>query len=160
MMAMDRVQAGGLIQNNHLAAIGITDIPSRQGVSNRLLSELSKQGINVELIVHLIDLEEKDHILVCVDRDDLKEALTVTERIRGEVGGNAITSDPNVALVSLFGLDFREQRGVASQMCQALCDRNIKVRAISTSLSTISCLIEAQSLDEAVHALRDAFTLA
>jgi aspartokinase len=44
-------------------------------------------------------------------------------------------------------------------MCQALYNRDIKIRAISTSLSTISCLIEAQSLDEAVLALRDAFTL-
>jgi aspartate kinase len=158
-MAVDKLQAGGLIQNNHLAAIGITDIPSRQGVSNRLLSELSEQGINVELIVHLIDLEERDHILVCIDQDDLGGALKVAERIREEVGGNAITSDPDVALVSLFGLDFRDQRGVASHMCQALYNRDIKIRAISTSLSTISCLIEAQSLDEAVHALRDAFTL-
>jgi aspartate kinase len=158
-MAVGKLQAGGLIQNNHLAAIGITDIPSRQGVSNRLLSELSEQGINVELIVHLIDLEERDHILVCVDRDDLEGALKVAERIREEVGGNAITSDADVALVSLFGLDFRDQRGIASHMCQALYNRDIKIRAISTSLSTISCLIETQSLDKAVLALRDAFTL-
>ena len=29
-----------------------------------LFSELSEQGINVELIVHLIDLEERDHIVL------------------------------------------------------------------------------------------------
>jgi aspartate kinase len=159
MTATTKVQAGGLLQNDHLAAIGITDIPSRQGVSTRLLAALSGQGINVELIVHLIDLEETDHILVCVDRDDLKEALATAERIREEVGGKTITSDPEVALISLFGLDFREQRGVASHMCRALFDRDIKIRAISTSLSTISCVIKAQSLDEAVRALRDAFSL-
>jgi aspartokinase len=64
-----------------------------------------------------------------------------------------------VALVTLFSLDFREQRGIASQMCQALGDHNINIRAIGTSLSTISCLIEAQYLDEAVEALREVFTL-
>ena len=159
MTGTAKVQAGGLIQNNHLAAIGITDIPSRQSVSTRLLAALSGQGVNVELIVHLIDLEERDHILVCVDRDDMTEALAVAERVREEVGGNTITSDPEVALVSLFGLDFREQRGVASHMCQALYDHNIKIRAISTSLSTISCVINAQWTDEAVRALREAFTL-
>jgi len=158
-MTHDKLQASGLIQNDHLAMIGVMDIPSRPGVGGRLFSALSDQGINVELIVHLIDLEEKDHIVLCVDRDDLGEALTVTERIRGEIGGKAVTSDPEVASVSLFGLDFREQRGVASRMCKALGDCNINIRAISTSLSTITCVIEAQRLGEAIRALGEAFTL-
>jgi len=158
-MTNGKLQAGGLIQNDHLAMIGIMDIPSHPGVGGRLFSALNDQGINVELIVHLIDLEERDHIVLCVDRDDLSQALAVTERIREEVGGKAVTSDPEVAAVSLFGLDFREQRGIASQMCKTLGDCNINIRAISTSLSTITCVIDAQCLDEAIHALRDAFTL-
>ena len=158
-MTNGKLQAGGLIQNDHLAMIGVMNIPSHSGVGGRLFSALSDQGINVELIVHLIDLEEMDHIVLCVDRDDLSEALAVGERIRGEVRGKAVTSAPEVASVSLFGLDFREQRGVASLMCKTLGDCNINIRAISTSLSTITCVIEAQRLDEAVHALREAFTL-
>ena len=158
-MTSGKLQAGGLIQNDHLAMIGIMDIPSRPGVGGMLFSALNDQGINVELIVHLIDLEERDHIILCVDRDDLSQALAVTERIREEVGGKAVTSDPEVASVSLFGLDFREQRGIASQMCKTMGDCNINIRAISTSLSTITCVIEAQRLDEAIRALRDAFTL-
>jgi len=154
-----KVQAGGLIQNDHLAMIGIMDIPSHPGVGGMLFSELSEQGINVELIVHLIDLEERDHIVLCVSRDDLNQAVAVAERIREQVGGKAVTSDPEVASVSLFGLDFREQRGVASLMCKTLGDCNINIRAISTSLSTITCVIEAQRLDDAVHALREAFAL-
>ena len=158
-MTDGKIQASGLIQNDHLAMIGIMDIPSRPGVGGMLFSALNDQGINIELIVHLIDLEEKDHIVLCVDRDDLNQALAVTKRIREEVGGKAVTSDPEVASVSLFGLDFREHRGVASQMCKTLGDCNINIRAISTSLSTITCVIEAQRLDEAIHTLRDAFTL-
>ena len=158
-MTNGRLQAGGLVQRDHLAMIGIMDIPSRPGVGGQIFSALSDQGINVELIVHLIDLEEKDHIALCVDRDDLSQALTVVEHVREELGARAVTNDPKVALVSLFGLDFRQQRGVASRMFKALGDHHINIRAISTSLSTISCLIEAQHLDEAIQALRDAFAL-
>ncbi len=158
-MTNNKLQAGGLIQNDHLAMIGIMDIPSHPGVGGRLFSALSDQGINIELIVHLIDLEERDHIVLCVDRDDLNEALAVVERLREEIGGKSITSDPEMASVSLFGLDFREQRGIASRMCKTLGDRNINIHAISTSLSTITCVVEAQRLDETVQALRDAFTL-
>ena len=156
---MTKVPVGGLVQNDHLAMIGIMDIPSRPGVSAALFSALSDQGINVELIVHLIDLEEKDHIALCVDRSDLSHALTVVERMRDELGAKGITSDPEIALVSLFGLDFREERGIASRMCKALGDRDINIRAISTSLSTISCLIKAQHLEEAIEAIREEFAL-
>jgi aspartate kinase len=158
-MTNGKLQAGGLIQYDHLALVGVMDIPSRPGVGGRLFSALSEQGINVQFIVHLFGLDEKDHIVLCVDRDDLSETLEVTEHIRKEVGGKAITSHPEVASVSLFGLDFREQRGVASQMFEALGNRDINIRAISTSLSTITCVIDAQRLSEAILALREAFAL-
>jgi aspartate kinase len=128
-------------------------------VGGRLFSALSDQGINIELIVHLIDLEEKDHIVLCVNRDDLSQTLAVIEHIREDLGVQAVTSDPDVALVRLFGFDLREQRGIASRMFEALGDCNINIHAICTSLSIISCVIEAQRLDEAIHALREAFTL-
>ncbi|RLC90617.1 MAG: hypothetical protein DRI79_04735, partial [Chloroflexi bacterium] len=86
-ISSNKFQAGGLIHNVHLAMISIIDIPSRPGVGRILFSELGNQGINVELIVHLVDLEEKDQIVLCVDRDDLDEALAVVERVREEVGG-------------------------------------------------------------------------
>ena len=154
-----KMKAGGLIQHDHLAMVGIMDMPSRPGVSGKLFSELNEQGINVEIIVHLIGLEEKDHIVLCVDRDDVERTKEVAERIRQETGGRAITCDPEVASISLFGSDFRESRGVARQMFKALGDSNINIRAISTSLSTISCVIEAICLDEAVEALREAFII-
>ena len=158
-MARGKLEAGGLIHRNHLAMVGVMDIPSQPGVGWSIFSALSDQGINVELIVHLIDLEERDHIVVCVDRGNLSQTLKVIGGMREELGARAITSIPEVASVSLFGLDFREQRGVASRMCKALGDRNINIRAISTSLSTITCVIEAQYLDDAIDALRETFAL-
>jgi aspartate kinase len=104
-------------------------------------------------------LEQEDHIVLCVDRDELEQALAVLGTIREELGAQAITNDPQVASISLFGLDFRAQSGVASRMCQALGSCNINIRAISTSLSTITCVIEAQRLDDAIQVLRETFTL-
>jgi aspartate kinase len=158
-MTHSKPQIGGLIQRDRLAMIGIMDIPSRPGVSGRLFSALSDQGINVEFIVHLIDMEEKDHIVLCVDCDVMDQTLVLVEGLREELGGEAITTNPDVALVRLFGFDLREHRGIASHMFQTLGDCGINIRAISTSLSTISCLIESQRLNEAVQALRNAFTL-
>ena len=160
-MTKEKIQASGLIRNDHVAEVGLMDIPSQKCVGGKLFPALSEAGINLKLVVHLIDREEKDHIVLCVDRDDLSQALAVAERIREEIGGKAITitSDANVALVSLFNLDFREQQGVVSQIFEALGSCNIGVLGISTSLSTISCMIKSKHLDEAIRALREAFVL-
>ena len=158
-MTSDRIEIGGLIQRDHLAMIGIMDVPSRPGVGGKVLSALGKQEINLELIVHLIDLEDRDHIVVCVNRDDLERALEVAEQMKSELGAEDITIEAEVAAVSIFGLDFREQHSIASQMCKTLGDCSINIRAISTSLSTITCVIEAQRLDDAVQALRESFRL-
>lgn len=158
-MTDDKPQAGGLIQKGHLAMIGIMEIPSRPGISGRLFSALSDQGINVELIVNLIDMEERDHIVLCVDQDDLSRALPIAKSIGEEVGAEAITSDSEVALVSLFSLDSGERQRVASRMFKTLGDCDINIRGISTTLSTVTCMIKAQHLDRAVQALREAFAL-
>ena len=155
----DKPTIGGLVWNDHLAVISITGAPSHRDVSGMLLSALSEQGINVELVVHLADLAGHDAIVLGINRHDLDGARIVIEHLQDEIEGVAITSDPDVALVSLFGLDLREQHGVASTMYEALHGHHIKIRAISTSLSTISCLIEAQDLDKAIQALRETFTL-
>ena len=152
-------KVGGLVWNDHLAMIRITGAPSRLDVSGMLLSALSDQGINVELVVHLADLEGNDAVVLGINRHDLDGARAVIKRLQGETEGAAITSNPDVALVSLFGLDLREQHGIAGTMYRVLHSHHVKIRAISTSLSTISCLIEAQGLGEAVQALREAFTL-
>jgi aspartokinase len=44
-------------------------------------------------------------------------------------------------------------------MFDALANRDINILAISTSISTISCVIEAKNLAEAAEAIRDAFEL-
>ena len=159
-MAQGKIQASGLIQNDHVAEIGLMDIPTHRCVGSKLFSALTEGGINLVLVVHLVDREETDHILLCVERSDMDQALDIVQHVCDEVGGKSITSDPEVAVISLFNLDFRERHGVVNQVFQALGEHNIEVRGISTSLSTVSCIVRAQHLDEAVHVLREAFMLA
>jgi len=158
-MAIGRkLEAGGLVRNDHVSMIGIMDVPSSLGVGRHLLGALSDQNINVELIAHLVDLKEKDHIVLCVDRDDLDRAVAVAEIVRDQVGGKTV-SDREMALVSLFTPDSCKRPGVASRIFAALGERDIPIRGVSTSLSTVACLIKMHHLEDAVQALRAAFTL-
>ena len=158
-MRGQRIKIGGIIQNRNLAKIGVMSIPDRPGVAGTLLSALGERGINVPFIVHTIDLNNLDNIVICVAPEDLAAALEVLHTIKETVGAKEIVHDQEVGIVSIFGPHFGERPGIAGMMFSALASAGINILAISTSISTASCLIDVYDMDEAVEALQETFEL-
>ena len=158
-MRGQKIKIGGIIQNRNLAKIGVMSIPDRPGVAGALLGALGKRGINVAFIVHTIDLNNLDNIVICVAPEDLAAALEVLNTIKETVGEKEIVYDREVGIVSIFGPHFGERPGIAGAMFSALASAGINILAISTSISTASCLIDVYDMDEAVQALQETFEL-
>lgn len=156
---MAKIKIGGIMQITGLAKVGVMAIPDRPGVAGEIMSALGKKGINVQFIVQCIDVEGNDHVIFCIAEDDLEPARSLLERVKREVGAAHVIQRPNVALLSIFGPDFRERPGIAGAMFSALGEREINILAISTSISTLSCVIDADRLPDAVAAMREAFDL-
>ena len=64
-----------------------------------------------------------------------------------------------MGLISIFGPDFRQRPGIAGEMFAALGQADINIQAISTSISTISCVVQAAHVPKAVKALQDTFEM-
>jgi aspartokinase len=158
-MEQEKVEASGLFYKDHIAMVGLIGIPTHPGIGGRYFSKIADLGIHVELIVNLYDGGEFDHILVCVDRNDLQQTLEVTRRIQENTGSQSVIHDPNVALVCVSSLDFDESQVIAGHMFKTLGDHEINIHGISTSVSSVTCMIAAEDLDEAVTVLREAFLL-
>ena len=156
---MAKVRIGGIIRNSNLAKVGVMGIPDRPGVAGAILSGLGRAGVNVEFIVQCIDLNNNDHVVFCVARDDLETALSTLEKIKPELGAKEVIHNPEVGIVSIFGPDFRERPGIAGGMFSALASVGINILAISTSISTVSCVIDANLLPEAVKVLEGTFDM-
>lgn len=156
-MDQKRVEAGGLIYKDNLAMVGIVGIPTHPGIGGHYFSMLADSGIHVELIVNLFDGEKFDHILVCVNCEDLDSTLEISRKIHEEVGSQSVIHDRQVALVCISSLDFDESQVIAGHMFQTLGDNNINIKGISTSVSSVTCLIHADDLAKAVSVLRQAF---
>lgn len=159
MMDKKRVEAGGLIYKDHIGMVGLIGIPTHPGTGGRYFSELADAGIHVELIVTLHDGKKFDHILVCVDRDDLSKTITITKKIHEELNSQSVINDDQVALVCVSSLDFDESQVIAGHMFQTLGDNDINIQGISTSVSSVTCMINSEDLDSALSALRQAFIL-
>jgi aspartate kinase len=156
---MAKIKIGGIIQNANLAEVGILGIPDQPGTAAAILGALGKAGINVQFIVQCIDMSNRDHVVFCVHEDDLDATLKIMEDVKTHICAECVVSQPKVAIVSTFGPDFRERPAIAGTMFDALAAQGINILAISTSISTVSCVIDAKHLDEAVAALRETFDL-
>lgn len=154
-----KTQIGGIMHSDGLAMIGVLAMPSRPGLAGKILSTMGKNSINVQFIVQLVDREGQDHVVFCVDRKDLETALDLLASIQQQVSARDIIHDDSVGLVSIFGPDFRQRPGIAGEMFAALGRAEINIQAISTSISTISCVIQASHVPDAVKSLQDIFEM-
>lgn len=154
----DKVKIGGIIQNQDLAKINIMSIPDQPGVAAAIFGALGERGISCAFIVHTIDLHDLDNIAVCIARRHLPAALKALEEIKEEVGAEVVY-DGEVGMVSIFGPHFGERAGIAGAMFAALATAGINILAISTSISSLSCIVDGKDMDRAVQALRESFEL-
>ena len=85
--------------------------------------------------------------------------MTAIEPIAREMEAEKVTTLYDVALVSVFGPDFRERPGIAGQAFKAMASQHINILAVSTSISTISCVIQDSLYDAAIEGLHNVFDL-
>ncbi len=156
---MSKIRIGGILRNGHLARISVMGVPDRPGTAAALLSAFGQGGVNVQFIVQCIDLDENDHIVLCVDRDDLERALDLVCEVEAELCATAVSHDPVAASIGIFGPDFRERPGIAAIFFSALAAIGINIQAISTSISTVTVIIAGDRLEDAVAAVQETFEL-
>jgi len=154
-----KIKVGGVIQNDHLASVSVLAVKDQPGIAAAVLDALGKRALNVQFIVQVIDHQEQDQIVICIDRDDLLAGEEAIQEICCEVQPAAVVANPQVASLAIFGPDFRQRPGIAATMFRALAERGVNILAISTSISTVTCVVEAARLKEALAGVNQYFDL-
>jgi aspartate kinase len=94
-----------------------------------------------------------------VPRDSLSQSLEVARTVGGELGASEVTSDSEVARVSVIGAGMKSQPGVTATMFETLAKEAINIEMISTSAIRISCMVREALVEQAVQSLHEAFGL-
>jgi aspartokinase len=126
-------------------------------VAGTIFQALGAASINCPFIVHTIDLHGKDSIVLCIAVEDLEAALQALASVKDAIGAKAIVHKEGVGMVAIYGPHFGERPGVAGIMFSALASVDVNILAISTSISSVCCVIDASRMDEAAQAIEDAF---
>ena len=154
-----KIRVGGVIKNDCLASISVLAVRDQPGIAAAVLDALAQRSINVQFVVQVIDHRAQAQMVLCVDRDDLSNSLAAVESIRPGLEPEAVIANGEVASIAIFGPDFRERPGIAARMFGALAGQGINILAISTSISTVTCVVELARLKDALNAIRDHFDL-
>lgn len=155
----DRIKVTGIACTTNVAKITVRGVPDRPGVAAALFEPLAQSGISVDAIVQNTSEDRTTDISFTVSRTDLNVALAKVEASTKEIGAASLTSEANLAAVSVVGSGMQNSPGYASRMFRVLADGNVNIDMITTSEIRISCIIREDQAQEAVRLLHRGFRL-
>jgi aspartokinase len=156
---MKKIKLGGIIEHTDLSLISIENITDRPGIAGLTFLALSHRGINVEFIMHCLNQKGESQVILCISQSNSDEALAVLHELKPRIGNPDLFVNTDIAVISIFGPHFRERPGIAGTFFSALNSKGINIMAISTSISTCSCVIRSSDLPAAVEAVGEAFAI-
>ncbi len=154
---MEQAIIRGIAHDRSEAKLTVNGVPDRPGVAAAVFGPLGDAGVNVDMIVQNVSHDGTTDISFTVPRSMVEEAERIAKGIADEVGAQSVDVQAEVGKVSLVGAGMKSHPGVAARTFQALSDAGINIDMISTSTIRISCVVRADQLESAVHALHEAF---
>lgn len=142
------------------AKVTVIGVPDRPGLAAQLFRGLADRHVNVDMIVQNTSLHGTTDISFTVPGYDLAVSTEVCEQLVPVLGASGVTSDSDVARVSLVGAGMKTHPGVTALTFETLAAAGINIEMISTSSIRISCMVRASAAEDAVRALHAAFELA
>lgn len=154
---VEKMLVKGVAKDEDVARIAVMGLPDTPGIAYRIFSLLSQGRINVDIILQSIGRDDTKDISFTVSSGDKEAALALLREHLDDLGATGVTSDDNVAKVSVVGAGMQSNPGVAAKMFEALFEAGINIQMISTSEIKISVLIEKAYANLAVNAVHNAF---
>ena len=149
----------GVADDTNVAKIAVLGIPNTPGIAYSIFSKLAENNIDVDMIVQSIRNVEKNvtDMVFTTTLDDLNNAKQIIDKVADQLNAVAVLIETDVAKVSIVGAGMLGNPGIASRMFKALSENGINIDVISTSEISISCLIKAEKIKEAVNAIHNEF---
>ncbi|MEH1766642.1 MAG: aspartate kinase [Nostoc sp.] len=149
------------------AKVALLRVPDKPGVAARLFGEISRQKVDVDLIIQSVHEGNSNDIAFTVTTPILKRAEAVATAIAPALRSQSnpkfdeaeVMVEHNIAKVSIAGAGMIGRPGVAAKMFATLAEAGVNIQMISTSEVKVSCVVDANQCDRAVLALRTAFEI-
>ena len=149
----------GVAYSKDDAKITIMGVEDRPGIAANIFEPLSKDQINVDMVIQNISSDQKTtDVTFTVKRDEVFKTKEILKE-KSKIKYKKIVQNINVSKVSIVGAGMVSTPGVTYKMFRALSDEDINILAISTSEIKLSVIIEEANTLNAVKKLHNIFEL-
>ena len=149
----------GISSTQNDAKVTLVGVKDKPGVAAKIFKPLSKNSINVDMVVQNVSANGKETDLTfTIKTDDLKKTKKIIEDNK-DIKFRKLLLKSNVSKVSIIGVGMVTTPGVTFRMFQSLAKKNINIQVISTSEIKISVLIDKKNTKKALIALHKEFKL-
>ena len=155
--SVEKMIISGVACDKDTARVSVMGIPDEPGKAFRLFSLLSKNNINIDIIIQSIGRENTKDISFTVTRGQLAETMKLLEENKERLHYTGVSCQEGIAKLSIVGAGMTSTPGVAAKMFVALSDAQVNIRMISTSEIKISVLINEEEAQRAMRAVHDKF---
>ena len=139
-----------------ITLIGVEDKP---GVAADIFEPLSKNDINVDMVIQNISADgKKTDLTFTIKRQDKDNAASLLES-NNKIKYETLQMNDKVSKISIVGAGMVATPGVTYKMFRTLAEDKINILAISTSEIKISVIIDEQLTIQAVKKLHKTFNL-
>ena len=149
----------GISSTQNDAKVTLVGVKDKPGVAASIFKPLSKNLINVDMVVQNISANGKNTDLTfTIKNDDLVKTKKIIMQNKN-INFKKFLFDKDVSKISIIGVGMVTTPGVTFRMFQALAKKKINILVISTSEIKISVLIDKKNLKKALSILHKEFNL-
>ena len=141
------------------AKVTLVGVKDKPGVAAKIFKPLSKNLINVDMVVQNISANGKETDLTfTIKSDDLSKTKKIILENKS-INFRKLLLNKGVSKISIIGVGMVTTPGVTFRMFQALAKKKINIQVISTSEIKISVLIDKKNTNKALAVLHKEFNL-
>ena len=139
--------------------ITLLSVKDKPGVAAAIFKPLSKNSINVDMVVQNISANGKETDLTfTIKTEDLNKTQKIIKSNKN-INFKKLLIKKGVSKISIIGVGMITTPGVTFRMFQTLAKEKINIQVISTSEIKISVLIDNKNARKALIALHKEFKL-
>ena len=149
----------GVAYSKDDAKVTLTRVQDKPGVAANIFEPLSKNQINVDMVIQNISSDQKTtDITFTIKRDDLLKTIEILKSNKNIEYENMSQND-KVSKISIVGAGMVSTPGVTYRMFRSLAEEKINILAISTSEIKLSVIINEDDTLKAIKKLHTVFEL-
>ncbi len=149
----------GITSTHNDSKVTLVGVKDKPGVAAKIFKPLSRNSINVDMVVQNISPNGKETDLTfTIKTEDLSKTKKIIKNNK-DINFRKLLLEKGVSKISIIGVGMIATPGVTFRMFQALASKNINIQVISTSEIKISVLIDKKNTKKALATLHKEFKL-